>query len=146
MAEVNPSLETTVSLEPDFSGAQQMWEEELKVRLPIGRAPYILARLALSHRAGDHLRPFQEKINAFQALAQADEEQTLQPPLPPQLRDEMQVWQNTYNDKIANPEHRLPYRPLELLLAWAVDHGSAPHRQVEKPTLKSGNVKMRGFM
>lgn len=145
MPGTNPVSHETVTLLPDFSRAQRAWEQELAVRLPLRRAPYILATLALSQRGGDR-NPFEEKTNALNALINADNDGTLQPPLSGQLRNEMQVWQNTYNDRIANPEHRLPYRPLEFLLAWAVDHGSQPDQVVEKPSFKSGSVPLKGLM
>lgn len=108
----------------NFSQAQADWEYRLIEKLPASRRPYILARLAMSDRHGDP--NVVAKKEALEALADADENDVLEPPLNTELKTEINTWIDAYHDKEVNRDGRLPYRPAELLLAWAVDHGERP--------------------
>ena len=97
----------------------------LKLELPEGRRPYILARHALSIQTNDSFNASKRENaaeEAMQALADANMQGVLEPPLSGQLTVEI----NTYVEEFRNNQRRMVGEAVGILLAWAIDDGSKP--------------------
>jgi hypothetical protein len=95
----------------------------LKLELPEGRRPYILARHALTLQNPDSFNAQKREEaaeEAIQALADANMDGTLQPPLGNQLTEEI----NSFVDEFRAGQRRMVGEAVGVLLSWAIDDGT----------------------